>query len=135
MIMIMVLYYYCHLFNCLFIQCAARVKPPPYRNCEIVFRNLKSNRFEVSLKWRWKVIKICSKIVAKTVPNHGKSTSGAVLEDFGDPLGAQVAQERQQQLKNSKNDGTYSVPSLSLFCPYSGCHLFNCLFIIIIIVM
>jgi hypothetical protein len=28
-----------------------------------------------------------------------------VLEDFGDPLGAQVAQERQQELKNSKNIG------------------------------
>jgi hypothetical protein len=87
------------------IQCAARVKPPPYRNWEIVFRILVSNRFEVSLKWQWKVIKICSKIVAKTVPNHEKSTSGAVLEDFGDPLGAQVAQERQQELKNSKNIG------------------------------
>jgi hypothetical protein len=84
----------------IYIQCAARVKPPPCRNW-IFFWILVFNRFEISLKWRWKVIKVCSKIVAKTVPNHEKSTSGAVLEDFGHPLGAHVAQEREQQLKNS----------------------------------
>ena len=77
-----------------------------------MFRILVSNRFEVSLKWRWEAIKICFKIVAKTVPNHEKSISGAVLEDFGDPLGAQVAQERQQELKNSKNIGFYGRPGV-----------------------
>ena len=34
-----------------------------------------------------------------------KSTSEAVLEHFGDPLGAKVAQEPQQDLKNSENIG------------------------------
>ena len=81
-------------------------------NSTIFGLNTLSVKFEISLKGQWKVIKMCSKIVAKTVPNHGKSTSGAVLEDFGDPLGAQVAQERQQELKNSKNVGFEGRPGV-----------------------
>ena len=40
-----------------------------------------------------------SKIVSKMAENMRKSSLGAVLEHFGDPLGAKVAQERQQERK------------------------------------
>ena len=44
------------------------------------------------------------KFASKSFLKHSqKSTSEAVLEHFGDPLGAKVAQERQQDLKNSEN--------------------------------
>ena len=49
------IYIYVYLYIYIYIQCAARAKPPPCLNWEIVFRILVSNRFEVSLKWRWKV--------------------------------------------------------------------------------
>ena len=44
-----------------------------------------------------------SKIVSKMVANTRKSSLGAVLEHFGEPLGAKMAQERQQERKSMKN--------------------------------
>jgi len=44
------------------------------------------------------------------VPNPLKSTSGALLEHFWIPLGVQVAQERQQDLKKLKNVGFLGRP-------------------------
>ena len=38
-----------------------------------------------------------SKIVQKMIETTRKSSLGAVLEHFGDPLGAKMAQERQQE--------------------------------------
>ena len=56
------------------------------------------------LEWRWEIVEICSKILPKMVPNPWKSSSGAVLEHFGDPLGAKMAQDRHQEQKNMKNN-------------------------------
>ena len=41
----------------------------------------------------------------KIVPKMDKNTLGAVLEHFGEPLGAKMAQERQQERKSMKNVG------------------------------
>ena len=46
-----------------------------------------------------------SKIVPRMVENIRKSSLGAVLEHFGEPLGAKMAQERQQERKYMKNVG------------------------------
>ena len=43
------------------------------------------------------------KIAPKIVENTRKSSLGAVLEHFGEPLGAKMAQERQQERKYMKN--------------------------------
>ena len=44
-------------------------------------------------------------IVPKMRENAIKSSLGAVLEHFGEPLGAKMAQERQQERKSMKNVG------------------------------
>ena len=43
------------------------------------------------------------KIVPKMLENNRKSSLGAVLEHFGEPLGAKMAQERQQERKYMNN--------------------------------
>ena len=43
------------------------------------------------------------KIAPKMVENTRKSSLGAVLEHFGEPLGAKMAQERQQERKHMQN--------------------------------
>ena len=53
----------------------------------------------------WKMSKNRSKIVPKIETNTRKSRLGAVLEHFGEPLGAKMAQERQQERKSMKNVG------------------------------
>ena len=45
------------------------------------------------------------KIVPKIVEITRKSSLGAVLEHFGEPLGAKIAQERQQERKQMENVG------------------------------
>ena len=59
--------------------------------------------FEIRSRWRWKMSKNRSKIGTKMVENIRKSSLGAVLEHFGEPLGAKMAQERQQERKYMKN--------------------------------
>ena len=51
------------------------------------------------------MIKNRFKIAPKMVENIRKSSLGAVLEHFGEPLGAKMAQERQQERKYMKNVG------------------------------
>ena len=48
---------------------------------------------EMRLRWTWKVSENASKIVSKSVENSIKSSFGAVLEVFGDPLGAKMVQD------------------------------------------
>ena len=48
---------------------------------------------EMQLRWTWKVSENASKIVSKSVEISRKSSFGAVLEHFGDPLGAKMAQD------------------------------------------
>ena len=45
------------------------------------------------------------KLGPKMVEHIRKSSFGAVLEHFGEPLGAKMAQERQQEQKYMKNVG------------------------------
>ena len=87
------------------IQCATREKPPPclktvnwsYELKACVFKAVELGNFV--LEWRREIVEICSKILSKMVPNPWKSSSGAVLEHFGDPLGAKMAQDRHQEQK------------------------------------
>ena len=51
------------------------------------------------------MIKNLFKIASEMVENIRKSSLGAVLEHFGEPLGAKMAQERQQERKYMKNVG------------------------------
>ena len=48
---------------------------------------------EMRLRWTWKVSENASKIVSKSVENPIKSSFGAVLEHFGDLLGARMVQD------------------------------------------
>ena len=48
---------------------------------------------KIRLRWRWKGSENASNIVSKMVENSIKSTIGAVLEVFGDPLGAKMVQD------------------------------------------
>ena len=86
------------------IQCAARAKPPPCRasgwslrlrhEIEQEHTNMEGKiDVEMRLRWTWKVSENASKIVSKSVENPIKSSFGAVLEHFGDPLGAKMAQD------------------------------------------
>ena len=86
------------------IQCAARAKPPPCRasgwdlreklEIEEENKNIESKiDVKIRLRWRWKGSENASKIVSKMVENSIKSTVGAVLEVFGDPLGAKMVQD------------------------------------------
>ena len=86
------------------IQCAARAKPPLCRASGWSLRlrheieqehiNMESKiDVEMRLRWTWKVSENASKIVSKSVENPIKSSFAAVLEHFGDPLGAKMAQD------------------------------------------
>ena len=55
------------------------------------------------LNRRSKIFRNPLKIDPKWYTILGKSTSGAVLEHFGPPLGAKMAQERHQEHKIVKN--------------------------------
>ena len=96
------------------IQCAARAKPPPCRasgwdlreklEIEEENKNIESKiDVKIRLRWRWKSSENASKIVSKSVENSRKSSFGAVLEHFGDPLGAKMVQKLRQDLENIKN--------------------------------
>ena len=96
------------------IQCAARAKPPPCRasgwslrlrhEIEQEHTNMEGKiDVEMRLRWTWKVSENASKIVSKSVENSIKSSFGAVLEHFGDPLGAKMVQKLRQDLENMKN--------------------------------
>ena len=86
------------------IQCAARAKPPPCQSSdwsskltqeiEQEHTNMEGKiDVEMRLRWTWKVSENASKIVSKSLENTIKSSFGAVLEHFGDPLGATMAQD------------------------------------------
>ena len=68
----------------------------------LIFRDFEFRDFEIS---RFRNIKIS---LLKLAPPNGiqileKSTSDALLEHFGHPLGAKMAQERPQEQKIIKN--------------------------------
>ena len=50
-------------------------------------------------------MEIGPKSFPKMLENTRKSSLGAVLEHFGDPLGGKMAQERQEERKYVKNVG------------------------------
>ena len=58
---------------------------------------------EIGVKMFGKSLKNPRQLSPKWYQIFEKSSSGAVLEHFGDPLGAKMAQDRHQEQKNMKD--------------------------------
>ena len=69
----------------------------------VISSKIEHAMWEIILKRRSKIFRNPSKDNPKWYQILGKSTSGAVLEHFGRPLGAKMAQERHQEQTLMKN--------------------------------
>ena len=61
--------------------------------------------FEIRLRGRWKMNRNRPKSVPKMGENTRKSSLGAVLEHFGDPLGAKMVQDASREASGAPCGG------------------------------